>query len=337
MEKSTSGRPVVWVLADSRIGNTNQAVGVAEALGLPFEVKTIEYERSARLPNVVRAKSLLGITPDSRRGLTPPWPDVVITAGRRTAPVARYIKHQNRGRTLITQIMWPGPPVDDLDIIAVPSHDAVKPRPNVIFTLGAPHRVTPERLAESAREWRERLGDLPRPIIGVLVGGNTGKKIFDPAMAMQLGHQAAQMARTAGGSLLLTTSRRTTTEARNALMRVVDVPAYIHIWQRAGENPYFGLLALSDVIIVTGDSTSMCSEACATACPVYIFAPPERTALNHRRFHDKLYRAGYARPLTGEFATWTHPPLNAAGVIAEAIRERIAPSAIRTDSHGTTD
>jgi mitochondrial fission protein ELM1 len=82
-------------------------------------------------------------------------------------------------------------------------------------------------------------------------------------------------------------------------------------------------LALADAVIVTGDSASMCSEACAGTGPVYIYAPPALTVAKHARLHDDLYEQGYARPLTGEYEAWTHPPLNPAQEIAAAIRERL--------------
>lgn len=316
-------QPRIWVLADDRTGNATQAIGVAEALGLPFEIKEIHYDRRGRLPNLLRGASLLGVEPASRDVLTPPWPDVVIAAGRRTVPVARYLKRLNGGRTFLVQIMWPGHPVKDLDLVAVPRHDRVPDLPNVMRILGAPHRVTAERIAAEAVQWRDYFSDLPRPYITVLVGGAVKGGVFDAEAGRTLGRQAAQLARQAGGSLFVTTSRRTGIAVRNAMMAEVDVPAYLHIWTRKGENPYFAFLGLVDAIVVTGDSTSMCTEACATGRPVYIFSPPGMAAPKHERFHAELYEQGYARPLTGEFAPWQHPPLNPALDIARRIRDWI--------------
>ncbi len=323
MPESTS-QPRIWVLADDRTGNANQAIGVAEALGLPFEIKRLEYSRWGRLPNLIRAASLLGVQDAYRDGIKPPWPDLVIAAGRRTVPIARYIKRANHGRTFLVHIMWPGSPVGELDLLAVPEHDQVSPRPNIIHTLGAPHRVTAVRLAQDANQWRERFAHLPRPHIGVLVGGTAGKQIFDAAAATLLGQRISQMARNSGGSLLVTTSRRTGAAASDALVAAIDAPAFLHLWTRDNlENPFFAFLGLSDVMVVTGDSTSMCSEACATGRPVYIFAPPDNTAPKHKHLHQRLYESGYAKPLSGAFETWSYPPLNAADMIARAIIERV--------------
>lgn len=314
----------IWVLADDRAGNVAQAVGVAEALERPFETKDIRYSPLARLPNALQGASRLGVTPETRGALTSPWPDVVIAAGRRTAPVARWIKRQNP-RAFLVQIMNPGRVgADEFDLIAIPAHDCKLPTgdaPNVVRTTGAPHRVTSARLTAARDVWAQRFAALPRPWIALIVGGATNRKPFPPELATTLGQQATKMA--AGGSVLLTTSRRTGTDAEQALLATILEPRFVFTWGNSGENPYMGFLALADAIVVTGDSVSMCSEACATSAPVYIFAPEDMVAAKHARLHTALYEQGFARPLDGQFKTWTHPPLNAAHDIARAIESKL--------------
>ncbi len=315
-------RPRIWVLTDDRTGDVSQCLGVAEALGLPFETRDIVYTAAARLPNALRPGLLSGIAAASRAALTPPWPDLVIGAGRRTAPVARHIKRRGGGHAFLAQLMWPGEPTKDFDLIAAPEHDQPPDRANIISTIGAPHRVTPRRLEAEGAAWRQRINHLATPRIALLVGGATGRKRFGPDDAAALGRAAARLAGDAGGSLLVTTSRRTGDAATAALMAAIDIENLFHCWAHQGENPFYAFLALSDAAIVTGDSTSMCSEACATTRPVFISAPDAITAPKHKRLHQRLYSLGYARPLDGPLDAWSHPPLNAAAEIARAIKER---------------
>lgn len=315
--------PSVWVLADDRAGNVSQAQGVAEALGWPFQVKHIPYTATAGLPNILRGRSLIGVERSARAGLAPPWPDVVIAAGRRTAPVARWIKARSGGVAYLCQIMWPGAAgIDDFDLIAVPTHDDLPGiRPNVLRITGAPHRVTDGRLAVERAKWSDRLGSLRSPRIALIVGGSTKNRTFTPAMARELGRLAAGVAERSGGSLLITTSRRTGAEATQALMAAVPNASEAFLWgTTAGENPYFAYLAMADAVIVTGDSVSMVSEACATTVPVYIYGPEGLVAPKHARLHRHLYGLGMAEPLGETFSRWSHPPLNAANDIAGLIR-----------------
>lgn len=326
MSAGTSDGVEIWVLADDRAGNVAQCLGVAEALGRPFAVKTLRYDRLARLPNLLRGAGLTGVSAESREALRAPWPRLVIAAGRRTAPVARWIRRQCGAR--LVQIMDPGfPGRGDFDLIVSPAHDRPRTGGNVMEVLGAPHRVTPERLAAEADRWRPAFAHLPRPWVAVIVGGATKNRPFPVEMAQGLGESVARLAGGMGGSLLLTTSRRTGGPQEAALAAGLPEPRWLHLFSQGGDNPYFGFLALADVIIVTGDSVSMCCEACASAAPVFIWAPEGWAAPKHARLHAQLYRAGLARPLAGAVSLecWERPRLNAAQDVARAIRERLLP------------
>jgi hypothetical protein len=320
----------VWVLADDRTGHANQALGVADALGLAYEVKRLGYNRLARLPNLVLGASRLHLARAERRAIAPPWPDIVIAAGRRTAPVARSIKRRADGRTFLAQCMWPGAGASGFDLVAVPEHDRVAPRANLVHTIGAPHRVLRSRLDAAALAWGERLAEVPRPRIALLVGGATRRRPFGAREAGLLAAQVSALAGAAGASVLMTTSRRTPPAARAALAEGIEAAHGFEWAAHAGENPYLAYLALADAVVVTGDSTAMCTEACATGRPVYIFAPPEITAAKHRRLHASLFARGCARPLgeavrAGALGEWRYEPLDDAGTVARAILARLGP------------
>ena len=107
-DKFTNAPPVIWVLTDGRAGNRSQCLGVAYQLGLAYQVTELDYGPLAALPTELLGASLAWLTGDSRAGLSPPWPDLVIAAGRRTAPVARKIGRLGGGGCFLAQIMHPG-------------------------------------------------------------------------------------------------------------------------------------------------------------------------------------------------------------------------------------
>tara|TARA_R110000868_G_scaffold58122_2_gene179387 strand:- start:40334 stop:41341 length:1008 start_codon:yes stop_codon:yes gene_type:complete len=320
---------LIWVLADDRAGNVNQAIGVAEALAQPFKRVDVGYTKFARLPNALRRASLLGVDVASRTRLVAPWPDLVIAAGRRTAPVARWIKKQSQGHTRLCQIMRPDGGERAFDLIAVPAHDRMPPRDNILEIPGAPHRVTETRLLIEADNWRPHFKGLPSPRVALIIGGNTKNAVFTADMASEVTGRAIEATKAVDGSLLVTTSRRTGPQNEEIIAQMLGssgVAYHLHDWSSDAENPYFGYLALADMIIVTADSVSMCCEAAAAPGGVYIYAPDGLASQRHQRLHQALYDGDYARPLLAktEIVPFKHPSLQPARMVAQRCLELLS-------------
>ena len=313
----------VWALLDERAGNSSQTLGVADALGLAYDIKNIRFNGFIRLPNPLLSWNALGVTRATRPQLSPPWPDITLTTARRLGLVAAYIKSQNPS-TFTAQIQWPGYPGNRLDLIATPVHDGMQPSGNVMLTLGAPHRVTPAKLEEEAESWLPRLTHLPSPRIAVLIGGGANAEEFANRHAIPLATLASGLAKSVQGSLLITTSRRTGRAMTKQMAPYLDCPHSIYEWQESGDNPYYGFLGLADAVIVTGDSVSMCSEACATGKPVFIYEGKDFMSRKHTLFINSLYQRNLAKMLQRNISFFT--PLHYEGdaaMIAQEIKRRL--------------
>lgn len=315
----------IWVLTDDRAGNNAQALGVAESTGFAVETKRVYYTKCAVLPNFLRGATTLGVARETLNEIKPPYPDFVVVAGRRAAPLARYIKKKSAGKTKIVQLMFPGKAgLDDFDLVVLPAHDGfTQERANVVRYIGAPNRVTDEKLESEKARWADVFEKIPSPRVALIVGGKTKNRPFTAAQAQELARLTNEFTNSLGGaSVLATTSRRTGGEQTRILQESLQNCAYFYKYGDAGENPYFALLAYADYIVATGDSMSMCSEACATRAPVYIYAPDGFCAPKHARLHQELYQAGYAAPLdkAGKTALKPHEPLRIAALIAERMK-----------------
>jgi len=136
------------------------------------------------------------------------------------------------------------------------------------------HRVHTKVLAERGAQWQSRLQHLPRPFVVLLVGGSSANLVLDRQIAQRLKDQAEALVRDSGGSLLISTSKRTPEQALRLLEVDTDIPRHLYHWRADDpDNPYLAFLALGDQFIVTGESISMLTEACATGKPVHIFCP----------------------------------------------------------------
>jgi hypothetical protein len=160
--------------------------------------------------------------------------------------------------------------------------------------------VTLQRLRAEAGRWAGHFDHLPRPWVAVIVGGNSGPYTLGRKAARRLAAQATALANERGGALLVTTSARTSPAAIQELVRRIQAPMHFYHWQQNDlNNPYYAFLGLADELIVTADSISMLSEACATRKPVHMFDLGTGHGAMHRqggagdddlRFSGQLYR-----------------------------------------------
>ncbi|NND66162.1 MAG: nucleoside-diphosphate sugar epimerase [Halioglobus sp.] len=264
--------PVIWLLDAYRAGERGQVRALVDALGWDSETKVLEYRKHVVLPHVLGQASLRGITRDSRAKLTAPWPDLVVTSGVRNEPVCRWIREQSGGKTRYVHVGRPWGPLDKFDLVVTTPQYRVPEHPNVLNNLLTLHSVTPEKLSAAKAEWASTFEDLPGPRFAVIVGGDSGPFTFGPKAGARLGVDASHMVQQHGGSLLVTSSSRSRPTALDALEQSITVPnAFYRFQQGDAANPYLGILAWADRLIVTGDSIAMLSEACSTGKPVMMF------------------------------------------------------------------
>ena len=318
-------KKILWALMDNRRGSVGQALGVIDALPGHFEVieKKLTYNKLSGLPNWLRGRTLIGIDSKSKKEISAPWPDYVLSISRRTAPVARYIKKQNPTTKLI-QLMHPGNTgLRDFSLVVVPEHDKNKgSAANIHYIVGCPHRITPEFLANAKKIWEDKFARLPHPRTALIIGGAIKGKPFSAENALALGEAVKKLKDQIGGSLLITTSRRTGREPEKIIMeQLKNIPQFSYLWGDTSENPYSGFLACSDNIVVTGDSVSMCCEATGSGKPIYLFTGKNWLTPKHLRFVKSLCDSGCATTLESSAASTFEPrsSLNSATEVAALI------------------
>ena len=270
--KETGRKPLVWTLLGQKAGDNNQVLALAEALGWSWVAKRLQYIGPELIPNRLLRVTLLGLRRAQSDELLPPWPDLVISAGRRNEPVARWIRKQSGGRCRLVHIgrPWARPKHFDL-IVTTPQYDIEK-QSNVLYNELPLHRVDRQKLEAAAQRWQPEFAHLPRPWIAVLVGGNSSVSQFTSAGLDYLARSANSIAAAHNGSLLVTTSARSPRGTLEVMKSGISVPALLHEYSDSGsDNPYLGFLALADSFIVTAESISMLSECCASGKPVMLY------------------------------------------------------------------
>ncbi|GAB4348878.1 MAG: ELM1/GtrOC1 family putative glycosyltransferase [Immundisolibacter sp.] len=300
----TATSPTVWLLHGRHAGDNAQIDALAAAVGWPAQTRRLRFSPLSRLPGWLKGARPVGLTA-SEPALAPPWPDLVIAAGRRSASVARWIARRSGGRTRTVLLGRPRAPLSAFDLVLTTPQYGLPVRGNVLH-LPAPLAAGAAPDAKTLDQWRARWVALPRPWIALLVGGDRAPYCLDVGQARRLGEAACALAARLGGSVLATTGPRTTPAAAEALFAALGDRAFRHRFapgQRDEDNPYRALLALADQFVVTGDSASMLAEAAASGKPVAVFPPAYRRGVVARLQRALERRLGLVERAAGSRGT----------------------------------
>jgi mitochondrial fission protein ELM1 len=307
-----------WLLSTGKVGHDVPSRGVLEALGASIAVKALRPRRPFRM-----AAPWGPADPrDVRDILRPPYPDLAVASGRQTVPSLRALKRLSPA-TFTVFMGDPRTGRTGADLTWAPRHDGLV-GPGVVTTLTAPHPFGAARLAALRSAGAPAaVAVLPHPRVAVMLGGPSHHHPFGAADQAGLVEAVAAIAVT-GAGVMVTPSRRTPPGLMQAIGGRLGPGASAVLWDGSGANPYAQFLAFAEAILVTGDSTNMIGEACATGAPVHVFDLPEGGHRKIRDFVDHLVEAGVARRWAGRLEHWTYRPIDSTREVAEAIAERFA-------------
>jgi len=291
------------ILTDGRAGHEAQTIGLAEALGRAPDIRRV----APRHPYDWLAP-FAPPDPGDAHAFAPPYPDIVLAAGRRTIPALRRLKRASDGQTFTVYVNRPATGLDTADLIVAPRHDGLSGA-NVVSPLTPPNRITPDRLAAARAAPDPRIAALPGPRVAMLIGDASG-------IVQDLDYIASVLV-ASGASVMATPSRRTSEDTRAAMRAALDQP-FGWFWDGDGDNPYFSMLANADRIIVTGDSVNMVGEAVATGVPVHVIEPYV-TRRKITAFLKALESAGAIRIWPCRFDDWDYEPVNSTPIVARKI------------------
>lgn len=298
--KPRRANPVVWLIQSEKTGDNAQLMALAEALPWPHVIKRI----AVREPYVVGkprvSASLNHIDPLRSDALEPPWPDLVITIGRRMSMVALWIREQAGGRAKLVLLGAPKRLAGRFDLTVVSEQYRQPHRSNLMRITYPLQRIDEAAIAAETEAHRDEFERLPRPLIAVLVGGSTKAVRFDAAVAARLAHDVAELARREQGTLFVTTSRRTPPAVVETLERELPAGTILHRWTADNlRNPYRALLGLADRFVVTSDSLSMLMEIARLGRPLAIYPLPGSSWLARTPFSALLGAVAGSRSLPG--------------------------------------
>lgn len=309
----------LWTLTDGHAGNRRQVDALAAALDCG---PVTDWLLQPRLPWRVSAPRRFA---GARNAFGPAFalaleqpPRLAIGCGRQAALATRLLRECG-GR--VVQILDPRIDTKHWDLVVAPEHDRLQGN-NVVPLLGSLNPVDDAWLLQ-ARNAFATFAELPQPRTAVLLGGSSAHARFDRSAFEVLASKLEVSLARDGGSVLVTTSRRTPADLVAALRhRYVETPGPVWCGEADGANPYAGVLAWADRIVCSPDSVNMVSEACATTAPVFVF-DPSRVSGRPRRFLDSLLQSGRIRVMDTTLASFPVEPLRETARVAAIVRERL--------------
>ena len=320
MATNQADSPQICAISDGRAGNDRQTLALAAALAGDGTFRTVRLRPGLvwRLAAPHRWGGAAAAGGADFAALLDAPPAVVVGCGRQVALATRLLRE--RGAKAV-QILDPRIDPRHWDVVVVPEHDRLR-GPNVVPVLGSLHPIDDAWLARARADF-PAFADLPRPRTAVLLGGRTRHARFDRMGFEVLGSKLEVALARDGGSVLLTTSRRTSKELRDVLAHRYDgTPGVVWRGERDGPNPYAGLLAWADRIVCSPDSVNMITEACATRVPVHVF-DPGRVRGRPRRFLDALLAKGRIRAMDTALAPFEVEPLRESARAAMEVAMRL--------------
>ena len=179
-----------WCLTDGSAGMISQVKGLAEALNLNFEQKTIDLKFPwNKLP--------VGILPPSKiifnnykqislESNIPP--DIIISCGKRSIYASLHLKKSLKNKVFSIHIQNPKINPAHFDLVVAPAHDDLKGK-NVLQTDLALNHINKRLLSKEAELYAAQFSKIEKPICAIFLGGQNRNYRFDISVVKVLADQ----------------------------------------------------------------------------------------------------------------------------------------------------
>jgi Kdo2-lipid IVA lauroyltransferase/acyltransferase len=325
-----SRRRDVLILSDDKTGHLRQSQALARIIsgylkekGIDTEIRTIPVRIKDQIfRSIMPFASLFAcrrtcigclgclrylLTKESFQAVASAKSDIIISCGSSLAGVNRILSIENGAKSIL--IMKPaGWPLRQFDLVVIPEHDKPSVASNVVMTAGALNLVDDAYLTASGKQLEEHIGVLEAgtPVIGVLFGGDAKQFHLESDLIKDVSRQLQAAAKDMDASLLVTTSRRTSSAAETVIKNAFEHESRCKFLVIANESNYDfalgGILAKSSVVVISPESISMVSEAASAGAYVIVFDAPGLSN-KHRRMLETFEARGLIRLVpAGELA-----------------------------------
>ncbi|MFA6078302.1 MAG: ELM1/GtrOC1 family putative glycosyltransferase [Candidatus Omnitrophota bacterium] len=322
--KSTPVRTVM-VLNDGRAGHLNQSLAIARQIQkaraqrgfTPDDTKIVVVDVKFKsrfhrtLAGIFASFSSwrchgrmwvleLCLEKDCYKELMASYCDFVVSCGSAIAPVNAYMAKENNAKNIT--IMKPTGMFNaakHFKLMVIPEHDLPRPRKNILVTTLAPNLVESGSHDEAAERLRPFIKPGDGKFISLFVGGDNPEYRLTGELIACVVDEVVKFAESHGAGILATTSRRTNKDVEDILKQRLGSHERCRLLVVANDRnidgAVNGMLHMSDIAIVSGESVSMVSEAVSSGKKVVAFELEKKkdTVSKHERILGHLKSEGY--------------------------------------------
>jgi len=247
------------------------------------------------------------LTPESFAEVARMKSNFIISCGSSIAGVNNLLSRDSNAKSI--SILKPGLlSYGRFDLVILPQHDAPKIRKGknlFAITYAAPNLVMSDYLKEQSEGLLNHFSHLKnnlRPKIGLFIGGNAKTVFLSQRQIKILIRQIKEILNEVNMDILITTSRRTPARIERLLIKEFkkysSCPLLIIANQENVPEAVGGILGLSDIVVVSGDSLSMISEAASSGKSTIVFLPEMKAKVlkgenKYEAFTERLNAQGF--------------------------------------------
>lgn len=267
----------VLILSDDRMGHLNQSLAFVKTMALPYDIVSIKFKYKwvkalTYLLDMmgIKTEKLFPVKIDKKY-------DIVVGTGSTTAYATKVLAKRLDAKSVV--MMLPHGYKYDFDIIFAQSHDNPPKQDNIIEIPANFSYVEPKGIYKAKKK-----------SVGIVIGGDN--KLFTMSKKMIKAQLDYIVNTYTDHEIAITTSPRTSKE----IEKMIESYAFDYevIFSKTPINPIPDFLAQCETVFITGDSTSMISEAISYGQSNVVILPLESQEENKfTRFVEVLEKEGY--------------------------------------------
>ncbi len=248
------------------------------------------------------------LTAESFKEISSAKAEFIISCGSSVAALNQVLSRDQNAKSIVIQ--KPGLlSLRRFNLVILPQHDTLNLKKycknNLITTHGAVNLIDSLYLKEQAQLLLNRFSHLKnrfRTRVGVFIGGDSRDMYLSESQIKIFVDQLKEVLEQMNADSLITTSRRTPPRIEQLLQRAFKKDSRCALFIDAAQNnvpeAVGGILGLADILIVSGDSISMVSEAASSGKPTIVFLPRLRRHFfkkdsKHKLFVENLHAQGF--------------------------------------------